>query len=144
MFLVIRMIKEIMHDEKFLAQKAEIATKEDLYIADDLKDTLLDNKEKCVGMAANMIGINKKIIIFEDENKNYLIMFNPEIIKKQNSFETEESCLSLQGYPKKTKRYKIIKVRWQNENFEWRIKTFTGWTAQIIQHEIDHCDGILI
>ena len=144
MFLVIRMIKEIMHDEKFLAQKAEIATKEDLYIADDLRDTLLDNKEKCVGMAANMIGINKKIIIFEDENKNYLIMFNPEIIKKQNSFETEESCLSLQGYPKKTKRYKIIKVRWQNEKFEWRIKSFTGWTAQIIQHEIDHCDGILI
>ena len=144
MFLVIRMIKEIMHDEKFLAQKAEIATKEDLYIADDLRDTLLDNKEKCVGMAANMIGINKKIIIFEDENKNYLIMFNPEIIKKQNSFETEESCLSLQGYPKKTKRYKTIKVRWQNEKFEWRIKTFTGWTAQIIQHEIDHCDGILI
>ena len=144
MFLVIRMIKEIMHDEKFLAQKAEIATKEDLYIADDLRDTLLANKEKCVGMAANMIGINKKIIIFEDEDKNYLIMFNPEIIKKQNSFETEESCLSLQGYPKKTKRYKIIKVRWQNEKFEWRIKTFTGWTAQIIQHEIDHCDGILI
>lgn len=144
MFLVIRMIKEIMHDEKFLAQKAEIATKEDLYIADDLRDTLLDNKEKCVGMAANMIGINKKIIIFEDENKKYLIMFNPEIIKKQNSFETEESCLSLQGYPKKTKRYKTIKVRWQNEKFEWRIKSFTGWTAQIIQHEIDHCDGILI
>ena len=138
------MIKEIMHDEKFLAQKAEIATKEDLYIADDLRDTLLDNKEKCVGMAANMIGINKKIIIFEDENKKYLIMFNPEIIKKQNSFETEESCLSLQGYPKKTKRYKTIKVRWQNEKFEWRIKSFTGWTAQIIQHEIDHCDGILI
>ena len=78
------------------------------------------------------------------QNKNYLIMFNPEIIKKQNSFETEEACLSLQGYPKKTKRYKIIKVRWQNEKFEWRIKTFTGWTAQIIQHEIDHCDGILI
>ena len=144
MFLVIRMIKEIMHDEKFLTQKAEIATKEDLYIADDLRDTLLANKDKCVGMAANMIGINKKIIIFEDENKNYLIMFNPEIIKKQNSFETEESCLSLQGYPKKTKRYKIIKVRWQNEKFEWRIKSFTGWTAQIIQHEIDHCDGILI
>ena len=71
-------------------------------------------------------------------------MFNPEIIKKQDSFETKEACLSLQGYPKKTKRYKSIKVRWQNENFEWRIKTFSGFEAQIIQHEIDHCDGILI
>lgn len=137
------MIKDIMHDETFLAQKAEPAKKEDLYIADDLKDTLKANKEKCVGMAANMIGINKRIIIFEDSN-GYSVMFNPEIIKKQDSFETEESCLSLQGYPKKTKRYKSIKVRWQNEKFEWRIKTFTGWTAQIIQHEIDHCDGILI
>ncbi len=137
------MIKDIMHDETFLSQKAEPATKDDLYIADDLKDTLKANKENCVGMAANMIGINKRIIIFEDSN-SYSVMFNPEIIKKQDSFETEESCLSLQGYPKKTKRYKSIKVRWQNEKFEWRIKTFTGWTAQIIQHEIDHCDGILI
>ena len=90
-----------------------------------------------------MIGINKRIIIFEESNQ-YSVMFNPEIIKKQDSFETEESCLSLQGYPKKTKRYKSIKVRWQNEKFEWRIKTFSGFVAQIIQHEIDHCDGILI
>lgn len=137
------MIKEIIHDEKFLAQKAESATKADLYIADDLKDTLEANKEKCVGMAANMIRENKRIIIFEN-NGEYVVMFNPEIIKRQDSFGTEEACLSLQGYPKKTKRYKSIKVRWQNEKFEWRIKTFTGWTAQIIQHEIDHCDGILI
>lgn len=137
------MVKEIMHEESFLSQKAEVATKDDLYIADDLRDTLKAHKNGCVGMAANMIGINKKIIIFE-MNNDYVVMFNPEIIKKQDSFETEESCLSLQGYPKKTKRYKSIKVRWQNENFEWRIKTFTGWTAQIIQHEIDHCDGILI
>ena len=138
-----KMVKEIMHEESFLSQKAEVATKDDLYIADDLRDTLKAHNNGCVGMAANMIGINKKIIIFE-MNNDYVVMFNPEIIKKQDSFETEESCLSLQGYPKKTKRYKSIKVRWQNENFEWRIKTFTGWTAQIIQHEIDHCDGILI
>ncbi|MBO7178747.1 MAG: peptide deformylase [Clostridia bacterium] len=137
------MIKEIMHDEAFLAQKAELATKDDLYIADDLRDTLKAHKDGCVGMAANMIGINKRIIIFEN-NDEYVVMFNPEIIKKQDVFEAQESCLSLQGYPKKTKRYKSIKVRWQNEKFEWRIKTFTGWTAQIIQHEIDHCDGILI
>ena len=137
------MIKDIIHDEKFLAQKAESATKEDLYIADDLRDTLEANKEKCVGMAANMIGVNKRIIIFEEGNQ-YSVMFNPEIIKKQDAFETEEACLSLQGYPKKTKRYKTIKVRWQNEKFEWRIKTFNGFVAQIIQHELDHCDGILI
>lgn len=138
-----KLVKEIMHDETFLAQKAEPATKEDLYIAQDLKDTLTEHKENCVGMAANMIGVNKRIIIFEENNK-YCVMFNPEIIKKQDSYEVEEFCLSLQGYPKKTKRYKGIKVRWQNENFEWRIKNFSGWTAQIIQHEIDHCDGILI
>ena len=137
------MIREIVTDMFFLRQKSEPATKDDLYIANDLRDTLEANKEKCVGMAANMIGINKRVIIFE-ENNSYSVMFNPEIIKKQDVFKTEESCLSLQGYPKKTKRYKSIKVRWQNENFEWRIKTFTGWTAQIIQHEIDHCDGILI
>ena len=137
------MIKDVIHDETFLSQKAELATKDDLYIADDLRDTLEANKEKCVGMAANMIGINKRIIIFEEGNQ-YSVMFNPEIIKKQDAFETEEACLSLQGYPKKTKRYKTIKVRWQNEKFEWRIKTFNGFVAQIIQHEIDHCDGILI
>ena len=137
------MVKEIMHDEVFLSQKAETATKDDLYIAEDLKDTLKEHKAGCVGMAANMIGINKRVIVFEDGDL-YTVMFNPEIIKKQESFESEESCLSLQGYPKKVKRYKVIKVRWQNEKLEWRIKTFKGWTAQIIQHEIDHCDGVLI
>lgn len=137
------MIKEIIHDEKFLAQKSELATKDDLYLADDLRDTLEANKERCVGMAANMIGVNKRVIIFE-ENHEYFVMFNPEIIKKQDAFETEESCLSLLGYPKKTKRYKSIKVKWLNENFSVRVKNFTGFTAQIIQHEIDHCDGILI
>jgi peptide deformylase len=137
------MIKEIIHDEKFLSQKAEPATQEDLYLADDLRDTLEVNKEHCVGMAANMIGVNKRVIIYE-ENHEYFVMFNPEIIKKQDAFETEESCLSLLGYPKKTKRYKSIKVKWLNESFGVRVKNFTGFTAQIIQHEIDHCDGILI
>ena len=137
------MIKEIIHDEKFLAEKSELATKDDLYLADDLRDTLEANKEHCVGMAANMIGANKRVIIFE-ENHEYFVMFNPEIIKKQDAFETEESCLSLLGYPKKTKRYKSIKVKWLNESFGVRVKNFTGFTAQIIQHEIDHCDGILI
>lgn len=137
------MIKEIIHDEKFLSQKAEPATQEDLYLADDLRDTLEANKEHCVGMAANMIGVNKRVIIYE-ENHEYFVMFNPEIIKKQGAFETEESCRSLQGYPKKTKRYKSIKVKWLNEKFSVRVKTFTGFTAQIIQHEIDHCNGILI
>ena len=137
------MIKEIIHNEKFLSQKAEPATQEDLYLADDLRDTLEANKEHCVGMAANMIGVNKRVIIYE-ENHEYFVMFNPEIIKKQGAFETEESCLSLQGYPKKTKCYKSIKVKWLNEKFSVRVKTFTGFTAQIIQHEIDHCNGILI
>ena len=137
------MIKEIIHDEKFLAQKSELATKDDLYLADDLRDTLEANKEHCVGMAANMIGVNKRVIIFED-NKECFVMFNPEIIKKQDAFETEESCLSLLGYPKKTKRYKSIKVKWFNENFSVRVKTFTSFAAQIIQHEVDHCNGILI
>ncbi len=137
------MIKEIIHDEKFLSQKAEPATQEDLNLADDLRDTLEANKEHCVGMAANMIGVNKRVIIYE-ENHEYFVMFNPEIIKKQGAFETEESCLSLQGYPKKTKRYKSIKVKWLNEKLSVRVKTFTGFTAQIIQHEIDHCNGILI
>jgi peptide deformylase len=137
------MIKEIIHDEAFLSQKAELATQKDLYLAEDLKDTLEANKEHCVGMAANMIGINKRVIIFE-EKQEYFVMFNPEIIKKQGAFPTEESCLSLQGYPKKTKRYKSVKVKWLNEEFSVRVKTFTGFTAQIIQHEVDHCDGILI
>ena len=137
------MVKELMHDPIFLSIKSEIAAKEDLQVAQDLLDTLTAHKDGCVGMAANMIGINKRIIIFEEGNQ-YSVMFNPEIIKKRDVFETEESCLSLLGYPKKTKRYKEIKVRWQNEKFEWRIKTFNGFVAQIIQHELDHCDGILI
>ncbi|MEY8310339.1 peptide deformylase [Erysipelotrichaceae bacterium 51-3] len=136
------MIRDICKDEAFLAQKAEPATKEDLGIGQDLRDTLTANKEQCVGMAANMIGENKRIIIFDDDGK-YTVMYNPVIVKALDSYETEEGCLSLAGM-RKTKRFKKIKVQWQNEKFQTRIKNFSGWTAQIIQHEIDHCEGILI
>ena len=136
------MIRDIMKDEAFLSQKAESATAEDLSAAEDLLETLQAHKDGCVGMAANMIGVNKRIIAFDDEGK-YRVMFNPEIVKKSGPYEAVEGCLSLSG-TRKTKRWKTIKVRWQNEKFQMRIKTFTGWTAEIIQHEIDHCDGILI
>ena len=137
------MVKELMHDPIFLSLKSEVATKEDIQVAEDLLDTLTAHKDGCVGMAANMIGIRKRIIAF-DNNGTYMVMFNPEIIKKSESYETEEGCLSLLGGPRKCKRYKSIKVQWQTAEFQTRIKTFTGWTAQIIQHEIDHCEGILI
>ena len=137
------MIKELIHDPIFLSLKSEVATKEDLQVAEDLLDTLTAHKDGCVGMAANMIGVHKRIICF-DNNGKYMTMFNPEIIKKSEAYETEEGCLSLLGGPRKCKRYKSIKVQWQTAEFQTRIKTFTGWTAQIIQHEIDHCNGILI
>ena len=137
------MVKELMHDPFFLGLKSETATKEDLQVAEDLLDTLTAHKEGCVGMAANMIGVRKRIIAFDNDGK-YMVMFNPEIIKKSDPYETEEGCLSLLGGPRKCKRYKNIKVQWQTAGFQTRIKTFTGWPAQIIQHEIDHCDGILI
>ncbi len=137
------MVRELMHDPMFLQRKAEPATQEDLSVAQDLLDTLIAHEEECVGMAANMIGVNKSIIAF-DNNGTYMVMFNPEIIKKSGSYETEESCLSLLGGPRKTKRWKTIKVQYQTENLQTRYKTFTGWTAQIIQHEVDHCSGILI
>ena len=137
------MVKEVIHDPIFLAGKSEIATKEDLQVAQDLLDTLIANHEACVGMAANMIGVRKRIIVF-DNGGTYMIMFNPEIIKKSGPYDAEEGCLSLLGGPRPCKRYKSIKVQWQTAEFQTRIKTFTGWTAQIIQHEIDHCDGILI
>lgn len=137
------MVKELMHDPIFLGGKSEVATIEDLQTAQDLLDTLTAHKDSCVGMAANMIGVKKRIIAFDNEGK-YMVMFNPEIIKKSGPYETEESCLSLLGGPRKCKRYQSIKVQWQTEKFETRIKTFTGWTAQIIQHEIDHCNGVLI
>ena len=136
------MNREICRDEAFLAQKAESATLADLPVAEDLLDTLAAHKEGCVGMAANMIGINKRIIAFDNEG-SYMVMFNPEIIKKAEPYEAEEGCLSLVG-TRKTKRWKSIKVQYQNESFQTRYKTFTGWTAQIIQHEIDHCEGIII
>ena len=136
------MIKPIMKDIIFLNQKSEIATKEDLSVADDLLDTLKANADRCVGMAANMIGVKKRIIIF-DNNGTYMVMFNPEIIKCSGSYEIEEGCLSLTG-TRKTKRYKTVKVQYQSRDFKVRIKTFTNWEAQIIQHEIDHCNGIII
>lgn len=137
------MIKELIHDPIFLGVKSETATEEDLQTARDLLDTLTAHKSECVGMAANMIGIRKRIIVFDNEGE-YMIMLNPEIIRKSGVYETAEGCLSLLGDPRKCTRYKSIKVKWQNENCQTRIKTFEGFTAQIIQHEIDHCDGILI
>ena len=137
------MIKELIHDPIFLGVKSETATEEDLQTARDLLDTLTAHKSECVGMAANMIGVRKRIIVFDNEGE-YMIMLNPEIIRKSGMYETAEGCLSLLGDPRKCTRYKSIKVKWQNENFQTRIKTFEGFTAQIIQHEIDHCDGILI
>ena len=137
------MIKTIVHDPILLGAKSDPATKEDMQVAQDLLDTLAANKDACVGMAANMIGVHKRIIAYDNEG-SYMTMFNPEIIKKSEPYNTEEGCLSLLGGPRPCERYKAIKVRWQTTEFQTRIKTFTGWTAQIIQHEIDHCNGILI
>ncbi len=131
-----------MKDPIFLAQKSEPATAEDLDVARDLLDTLTAHRDGCVGMAANMIGVAKRIIAFDNEGE-YMLMFNPEIVKAYDAYDAEEGCLSLTG-TRKAKRYRSIKVRWQNEAMQVRLKTFTGWTAQIIQHEIDHCNGILI
>jgi len=137
------MIKQIIHDPIFLGQRSELATKTDMQVAQDLLDTIIANKEVCVGMAANMIGIKKRIIVF-DNNGEYMIMFNPEIIEKMEEYETEEGCLSLLGGLRKVKRYKVIKVKYQDANLKEYVKIFVGWTAQIIQHEIDHCNGVLI
>ena len=137
------MIKELIHDPILLARKSEKATIEDLQTAQDLLDTLVAHKDGCVGMAANMIGVCKRIIAFDNDG-TYIVMFNPEIIKKSDSYDAEEGCLSLLGGPRKCKRYKTIKVQWQTAEFQTRIKTFTGFPAQIIQHEVDHCDGVLI
>ena len=136
------MVREICRDQFFLARKSEPATAADLVVAQDLLDTLAANKDGCVGMAANMIGVNKRIIAFDNEGE-YMLMFNPVIVKQSGAYEAEEGCLSLAG-TRKTKRYKTIKVQWQNEKFQTRLKTFTGWTAEIIQHEIDHCEGIIV
>ncbi len=136
------MVREIMRDERFLSQTAELATPEDLPVAQDLLDTLTAHRDGCVGMAANMIGVCKRIIVFDNEGKS-MVMFNPEIIKKSGPYEAEEGRLSLTG-TRRTKRWQSVKVQYQNEKFQTRFKTFTGWTAQIIQHEIDHCEGVLI
>ncbi len=136
------MVRDICKDEGFLAQKAQPATLDDLDTARDLLDTLIAHKAGCVGMAANMIGINKRIIAFDNEG-DYMVMLNPVIVKQSGPYEAEEGCLSLTG-TRKTKRFQTIKVQWQNEKLQTRLKTFTGWTAEIIQHEIDHCEGILI
>lgn len=136
------MVCEICKDTDFLARKSEVATADDLATAQDLLDTLAAHRDGCVGMAANMIGVSKRIIAFDDSGE-YRIMFNPVILRQSGVYEAEEGCLSLSGM-RKTKRFQSIKVQWQNERFQTRIKTFTGWTAQIIQHEVDHCNGILI
>lgn len=136
------MVREIMKDQLFLAQKAEPAAPADLPAAEDLLDTLEAHKDGCVGMAANMIGVNKRIIAFDNEGV-YMVMFNPEIVKKSGPYQAEEGCLSLTG-TRRARRWRSIKVQYQNEQFQTRFKTFTGWTAQIIQHEIDHCEGIVI
>ena len=137
------MVREIVHDPILLARKSEPAGKEDIGVARDLLDTLIAHREGCVGMAANMIGVYKRIIAFDNDG-SYMTMLNPEIIKGEGLYETEEGCLSLLGEPRKTKRFQKIKVRYQTEAMQTRLKTFSGWSAQIIQHEIDHCDGILI
>ena len=137
------MVKELMHDPIFLARKSLPAEKQDLQTAQDLLDTLSAHRDTCVGMAANMIGVSKRIIAF-DNGGTYTLMLNPQIVRWSGEYETEESCLSLLGGPRKAKRYRKIKVQYQTPEFRTRLKTFEGWTAQIIQHEIDHCNGILI
>ena len=136
------MERPIVKDPVFLAQKSAPATEADAETARDLLDTLAAHRDGCVGMAANMIGVAKRIIVFDDAGAP-TVLFNPEIVKRFGPYEAEEGCLSLDGV-RKTKRWRSIKVRYQNEQMQTRLKTFTGWTAQIIQHEIDHCSGILI
>ena len=136
------MIKQIVHDPMFLAQKSTEATFMDLQTAKDLLDTLAANRAGCVGLAANMIGVKKRIIVF-DNNGTDMAMLNPEIIEKSGEYETEEGCLSLSGI-RKTKRFQLITVKYLDINLKPQTGKFFGWRAQIIQHEIDHCNGILI
>ena len=137
------MVKELVHDPILLARKSQQATKEDLETARDLLDTLKAHRETCVGMAANMIGVYKNIIAFDSE-RDYMVMLNPVIVKGTGEYEAMEGCVSLLGGPRKARRFQKIKVQYQTLDFSVRLKTFTGWTAQIIQHEIDHCNGVLI
>ena len=137
------MVRELIHDPIFLSRPAEAATRDDLPVARDLLQTLMAHKETCVGMAANMIGVAKAIIAFDNAG-SYMVMFNPKLVKVAGEYEAEECCLSLLGGPRKAKRYKKIKVEYQTEDFQTRLKSFDGFTAQIIQHELDHLKGILI
>lgn len=137
------MIKELVHDPMFLGIKSKPADKNDIGVGRDLLDTLIAHRETCVGMAANMIGVTKRVIAFNDNGK-YVVMYNPEIVSESGEFQTEESCLSLLGDPRPATRYKTIKVKYQDNSFSWKTLSYSGFTAQIIQHEIDHCNGILI
>lgn len=137
------MVKELVHDPLFLAMPSAEATKEDIPAASDLLETLKAHREECVGMAGNMIGVRRRIIAFL-AGTEYMVMLNPVILKAEGSYETEEGCLSLLGGPRKAKRYKKIRVQYQTIDFQTRIKNFEGFTAQIIQHEVDHCNGVLI
>ena len=137
------MVRELVHDPILLSRVSESAVKEDWAIAQDLLETVISHEKECVGMAANMIGVYKRIIAFND-NGEYKIMLNPEIVKASGEYETREGCLSLLGDPRPTKRYEKIKVQYQTMDMKVRLKTYQGFTAQIIQHEIDHCNGILI
>ena len=136
------MIREICTEEAFLARKSEPAAPEDLPIAADLLETLEHHKARCVGMAANMIGVSRRIIAV-NTGFLFLVMFNPEMTKGEGAYEAEEGCLSLPGV-RKTRRYQTITVRYQDRTFTWRTQTFTGYAAQAVQHEIDHCNGILV
>ena len=141
------MVKQLMHDPIFLAGKSDVATKEDWQAVKNLLDTLLAHKDRCVGMAANMIGVKKRISAFLDKSGRvpvYTVMLNPEIIKKDGAYNTEEGCLSLLGGQRPCKRYKSIKVKYQTMEMQNRIKICNSWTVQIIQHEIAHCNGVLI
>ena len=137
------MVRELVHDPILLARVSEPAVKEDWAIAQDLLETLIFHEKGCVGMAANMIGVTKRVIAFNNEGK-YEVMLNPEIVKSSGEYETREGCLSLLGDPRPTKRFEKIKVQYQTMDMKVRLKTYQGFTAQIIQHEIDHCNGILI
>ena len=137
------MVRELVHDPILLSRVSDPAVKEDWAIAQDLLETLIFHEKACVGMAANMIGITKRIIAFND-NGDYKVMLNPEIVKASGEYETKEGCLSLLGDPRPTKRFQKIKVQYETLDMKVRLKTFEGFTAQIIQHEIDHCNGILI
>ena len=136
------MVKPIIKDRFFLARKSVPATAEDAGLAQDLIDTIEANKAGCAGLAANMIGVAKRAIVF-NENGKYIVMFNPEIVRCSSPFEAEEGCLSLPGQ-RKVRRYLNIKVQYQTPEMKTRVKTYSGWTAEIIQHEIDHCNGVLI